>query len=244
MRKNSKLACLIYAIFASLLTAGVHAELINRGNGLIADTVLGITWMQDASLFETLCEASDPIATEFVPVDEANARILCHQDGRMTWNDAGFWIDRLNEVAYKGYSDWRLAIVDTNPLCHENCDSVEMAHLVYVSLGNLHRDVEPCDEYDGIGGFTAKNINCIKSRGLFYNINPDASYWSGTVHPDYGDFIYVALSTGNQNSDNAGNHYYVWPVRNGLSPIDTPSKYTRQQDLFTHVRAGYSASIP
>ena len=236
MRQKRKFSCLAFAMLASLLATGARGELINRGNGLIADTVLDITWMQDASLFETLCEARDPIATEFVPVDQANVRILCHQDGRMTLNDAGLWIDRLNDVHYKGYSDWRLPIVDTNPVCNVDCYSVEMAHLVYVSLGNLHRDVEPCDEYYAIYEWRPSKINCIKNRGPFYNINPDDSYWSGSVHPDYGDFLYVVLSTGYQNSDTVWSHFYVWPVRDGLSPTATPSRYTRQRDLLTHVR--------
>ena len=44
-----------FALLAALLLArGAGATLINQGNGLIDDTVLNITWVQNANLCVTL----------------------------------------------------------------------------------------------------------------------------------------------------------------------------------------------
>jgi hypothetical protein len=63
--------------------------------------------MKDANLFKTLCDAADPIATGFTPVDTADAATVCSNNGRMTWNDAEVWIARLNAQNYRGHNDWR-----------------------------------------------------------------------------------------------------------------------------------------
>lgn len=65
----------------------VNATLINRGRGLIYDTTLNVTWLQDANYAKT--SGYD-------------------DDGRMTWDEAMAWVDGL---VYQGYDDWRLPLV-------------------------------------------------------------------------------------------------------------------------------------
>jgi len=43
----------LFAILTTVMINQSHAELIDRGGGLIYDTVLDITWMQDASYAQT-----------------------------------------------------------------------------------------------------------------------------------------------------------------------------------------------
>lgn len=92
-----------------------YAELINRGNGLIYDTVQDITWMADANYAAT------------------NDYGIANTGGRMTWDNARTWAGLLD---YEGYSDWRLFSVDES--CGDyNCSSTgnELGHLFYVDLG-------------------------------------------------------------------------------------------------------------
>lgn len=232
MKTKRIVLCWAYAVLLIFGVEGAYGELIDRGNGLVADTVLGITWMQDGSLFETLCEANDPIASNFVPVFDENSRIICYQDGGMSLFDANAWIDRLNEVKYKGYSDWRLPVVDIEPypeVCSTDCSNNEILHLIYVTLGNFFDSVEPCDTY--VVQYTWKEKNCIKNRGPFYNIQ--SVYWTGTVHPIYGDYMFILPETGRQESDNPENRSNVWPVRDGLSPLlfPPPSRVSRQANF-------------
>jgi hypothetical protein len=55
-----------------------HATLLDRGNGLIYDTVQNITWMQNASYTGSTS---------------------------LNWSAAKTWAENL---VYEGYSDWRL----------------------------------------------------------------------------------------------------------------------------------------
>ncbi len=88
------------------------AALENYGNGMIYDTDLNITWLQDANYAYTS------------GYDE---------DGVMTWNEAMTWAATLE---YQGFNDWRLPITDET--CSGfNCTSSEMVHLYYIELENV-----------------------------------------------------------------------------------------------------------
>jgi len=87
----------LYAIFLSLVSTLSHADLIDRGGGLIYDDVLDITWLQDTNY-----ALNDPNASA-----EAG-------DGMMIWYEANAWVDSLSyydEVRGVTYDDWRLPTV-------------------------------------------------------------------------------------------------------------------------------------
>jgi len=67
------------------LPLSAEADLIDRGSGLIYDTDLNVTWMQDTNYTKT-SNGSDTT-------------------GRMSWNDATAWAFSL---VYGGFDDWRL----------------------------------------------------------------------------------------------------------------------------------------
>ncbi len=67
--------------------------LIDRGNGLVYDAVLDVTWLRDAGLAQTSGYDGD---------------------GLMTWPCAREWVDSLNTNAYWGLSNWRLPKADVN----------------------------------------------------------------------------------------------------------------------------------
>ena len=74
-------------IFFLLLSFNATAALYDRGNGLIYDDVLDITWLQDANYAQTSGYTG------------GNANSL------MRWADAVFWVSQLS---YGGFNDWRL----------------------------------------------------------------------------------------------------------------------------------------
>ena len=80
-------ACLAVASFNS------YAALIDRGNGLIYDDDLDITWLQDANYAKT-SGYTDTISTFFA-------------DGRMSWAQAQTWV---NQLEFAGFTNWRLPI--------------------------------------------------------------------------------------------------------------------------------------
>ena len=91
MKNHLKLAA-VALVAALAVSNAAQAALIDRGNGLIYDSVLNITWLQDANL-----AAINTFGVSGIDIH-----------GRMTWNTAEQWIAAMNAANYKGYHDWRL----------------------------------------------------------------------------------------------------------------------------------------
>jgi hypothetical protein len=96
----------------SVLTLSANAALYDRGNGLIYDDVMDITWLQDANYAQT--SGYDV-------------------DGKMTWANANTWAAGLS---YGGYDDWRLASAGDTPTGGYNVTTGELGHMFYNNLGN------------------------------------------------------------------------------------------------------------
>ena len=137
----TKIKTAVSVLFVSVMSlmgsASTQAALIDRGNGLIYDNVLDVTWAQDVALSGTL---GGP--------------------GIFNWSGAKAWADQL---VYRGYDDWRLPTltpvngVRFNKIFH--CDGSadygygiaapggrsagftgnELAYMYHVNLGNKSR---------------------------------------------------------------------------------------------------------
>ncbi|MEQ1637850.1 MAG: DUF1566 domain-containing protein [Methylococcales bacterium] len=95
------------------LSSMAEANLIDRGNGLIYDQDLNITWLADANYAKT--SGFDA-------------------DGRMDWQSSNSWAAGL---IYGGYSDWRLPTRPAGSSDGSNQTSSEMGHLFYNELGGV-----------------------------------------------------------------------------------------------------------
>ena len=112
-------ACLFLCV-----SLNAFAALYDRGNGLIYDDVLDITWLQDINYSKT--SGHDV-------------------DGLMIWQDAKQWVDNLN---YAGYNEWRLPsanLINGSDPCYSfdgSCDLgynniiSEFGYMYYSNLGN------------------------------------------------------------------------------------------------------------
>ena len=106
--------------FAAALgfSGAATALLFDRGNGLIYDDVLDITWLQNANLFKTQYDADNTVVNQIitaVPTITHTGTLSPYSimandfnttTGRMTWFGAMAWAEWLN---FGGYDDWRLA---------------------------------------------------------------------------------------------------------------------------------------
>ena len=109
-------------IFLLLLSFNANAALYDRGNGLIYDDVLDITWLQDANYAQT--SGFDA-------------------DGKMSWLDANTWAANLS---YGGAVNWRLPIINTpDPACSiqngdisfgTGCETSEFASLYNLTIAS------------------------------------------------------------------------------------------------------------
>jgi sugar lactone lactonase YvrE len=199
----------LIVILLSITINQSNAELIDRGGGLIYDTVLDVTWLQDANYAQTSGYDSD---------------------GRMTWNEAVAWADSLE---YGGFSNWRLPkTMPVNgseyiysPVYDGSTDSgynisapesaypgsigSEMAHLFYSTLKNIgFYDVDGNDFQPGYG---------LQNTGPFINLGAE-DYWSGTQYLPVStsawdfDFDYGRQSDVGKTGDS---NVYAWAVRDG-----------------------------
>ncbi len=109
----TSIALLLAGLF---LAADLDAALIDRGTGMVYETDLGITWLQDANYAMT---------SGYRP------------DGRFSWAEANTWA---NTLVYGGHSDWRLPSAlnpdGSGPVGSYNVINSEMGHLYYTELMN------------------------------------------------------------------------------------------------------------
>ena len=119
MKKGRRIVTVL--VFVFLFVGSAQGELIDRGNSLIYDTVLDITWMQDMNYAMTSGYDSD---------------------GKMTWDEAIAWVDQLE---YGGFDDWRLPATPDEPAVWTidgtgtqgyNITTSELGYMYYVNLGN------------------------------------------------------------------------------------------------------------
>lgn len=184
------------------LASSAHAELIDRGNGLIYDTTMNITWLSDFNYAQT---------SGYSP------------DGRMTQSEAQAWAEQLS---YGGFDDWRLPtsnFADTHcshtvvpigggPTIYTgyNCIGSEMGHLHYVDFGG-----QP-------DGEMADGTNHAQ-LALFTNIqraDPDreaGAYWtSGIPYPSQPGIRGVFWTfVGSQGYDFNTERWWAVAVRDG-----------------------------
>jgi hypothetical protein len=125
----------------NLAAATAQAALFDRGNGMIYDQDLNITWLSDANYFKTQYDADNSILATLIGQTVADSfsgsQITTAADfdtatGAMNWWGAQAWAANLS---YGGYDDWRLPTVTTSCL-GDNCTSgTELGHLFYNELG-------------------------------------------------------------------------------------------------------------
>lgn len=201
-----------------LVHSTVQATLLDRGNGMLYDDVLKITWLKDANYAKSSGYDAD---------------------GRMTWAQANAWADNLN---YSGYENWRLPVakpVGSNWNFSWSYDGTtdwgfnissansELAYMYYVNLG-LTGYYSPTGDIPYDYGVFANGAwrGGAKDIGLVLNLQND-EYWSGTVYERNPatltwDFrTYTGLQYGADQAD----EIYAWAVRDGdvSSAIPEPS---------------------
>ncbi|MAL97755.1 MAG: hypothetical protein CL583_04805 [Alteromonadaceae bacterium] len=207
-----KAGLFLAAIMNMTMVTSADAILIDRGNGMIYDDVLDITWLQDANFART--SGYD-------------------DDGRMTWDAATNWAGNL---VFGGYEDWRLpSFTDIgSPGCNHGVDcgwnvdtaSSELAYMYYVNLG-LQSPINEDGSFDpthGIFGNGTRNGTDASSYGqndlgLIKNIQA-YGYWSGTELSHNSSYAWdFGTVNGAQGYTVKTAQYYAWAVRPGDTDI-------------------------
>jgi hypothetical protein len=210
--KKKSMRIVRLGVLALGLNGMAQAALIVRGNGLIYDDVLDITWLQDVDYARTSGYDGD---------------------GKMDWDDAMAWAAGLE---YGGYDDWRLpTVLDTGtPGCNKslsgtdcgyNVQTGSAATTVYSELASLW--------YDTLGNLALVDANdnfqmgcCLALTWPFNNMQHDL-YWSGTEYAPDTDHAWMFFNEfGEQSYGTKVHESYAWAVRDGdiASAVPEPSK--------------------
>ena len=180
---------ILSSVVLAIAVSSVNAALIDRGNGLIYDSDLDITWLADANY---------------------SATSGYDDDGLMTFNIAKSWV---NQLVYGGFTEWRLATVERNdPTCGQdgngyrfgyNCSGGEYGHLFHTELGGTtHQYIINSSDPD-VSLFT--NIMGIAYWADTYMSSVSFNDWYGTFN----------FNNGEQNTETVGNFNYAWAVHDG-----------------------------
>lgn len=195
------------------LSGAAQAALVDRGGGLIYDSDLDVTWLQNAN------------AALGSIYDGANGT----NDGRMTWQNAVAWAASLSyydSVRNVTYTDWRLPTTtgtgapgaqctNSGTDCGYNVDpaSSEMAHLYFTDLGNLS-DYTPSGVKSGAEAGGTDPYSTLDNVGPFTNFQAD-SYWSEEYWPETEGAWLFTTSVGSQNYYSKTIYLYALAVRPG-----------------------------
>ncbi len=191
-------------------TGSSSASLFDRGGGLIYDSDLNVTWLQDANYAHT---------SGYAQADST---------GKMDWATATAWAANLD---YSGYSDWRLAsnapvngisfqafynVTGSTDVGYNITSSLsELAYMYNVNLGLLDW-YSPGNEYQPTFGIFRNGV-----MGGQNNVDPfinvqSYSYWSGSGEPYTINAYGFDMGAGLQNLyQKSGNQIYAWAVRPG-----------------------------
>lgn len=213
MRKINRFLTVLAVSAASFST---QAALYNRGEGLIYDDVLNLTWLQDANYAKT-----------------SGFDI----NGRMDWESAVDWADKL---VYSGYSDWRLPTLTpvngsnfqydysyngtTDSSYSITSQKSELAYMFYVNLNNPSRYLANNDQWPNgeINPNWTGHVSAVFQDAAHGNVNDSFvnlqsdTYWTGLEYaPDLTTAWVLSAWDGFQDINLKFYSVYAWAVRSG-----------------------------
>ena len=192
-------------LMAALLTSQANAGLIDRGNGLIYDDVLDITWLQDTNLAGTT----------------------------MNWDDSVAWAAGLNYQGFDDWRLPTVNVTYTNSSGALDCDlsttggtdcgfnvltgNSELAYMFHTNLSNVaYYDTAGNSPQSGWDSLNTSFTDALSGFNVsFTNLTRDV-YWSGTEYAPSTVNAWVFYTyDGFQNANFKNNSYYAWAVRDG-----------------------------
>ena len=200
-------ACLSLCVSLNSLGA-----LYDRGNGLIYDDALDITWLQDAKHLWHQFIIEGALTThwyqQYSPLNS---------DGQMTWAAANLWVNNLD---YGGFNNWRLPSIRDKQFSGYNIASSELGYMFYENLDN-----EAGQSILSNSGLVITSENGTVSS--FTNVQ-DLPYWySELVEADSQYAWAFHAGVGLQRTFSTSSMAAIaWPVHDGdigLAPVPLPA---------------------
>lgn len=217
--KSQKTLLALAFIASAAVTGTAQASLVDRGNGLLYDNVLNVTWLQDANYAKT----SGYSATD-----------------KMNWTTATAWSAQLN---FDGLTGWRLAtntpingrsfyivtpavngggpngvtfnpaqLLDTYNGTSDDGYNITSPNSELAYMFNVNLGLKNLVNATGIHQLNVGTFGNVANLGLVHNLQSNA-YWSGTGLVDGA--WYFDTRTGYQSENYKTILQYAWAVRPG-----------------------------
>jgi hypothetical protein len=183
----------LYATVLAIISTTTHAELFDRGNGMIYDDDLDITWLQDAN----------PI-------------------GWVSWDTANAWAESLVyggfddwRLPYTPQMDPTCVSIQTvDFLSYQDCTGGELGHLFYTELGNFYST----DYLDIINNYYGPFFNIQTGYWTSTRFDPTLEWPTdtGAMIPNNDDYHWLFyLNKGDKFVFGDGNSRAAIAVRDG-----------------------------
>jgi len=207
-----------------LASSPAFSGLIDRGNGMIYDDVLDITWLQDANYAFTSGYAAENLSGAWYL---GNKSTDVKASGHMGWDAANEWAEQL---VYGGFDDWRLTKASNNDKTCSNsnfyygCISTdnELSYMFYENLG-LHGFYDSNwasdSNWHATGGGEQINnsfTDSLTGQNLSILNLISSSYWSESLHPTSASYaLDFSTTKGSVGDSHINNARIAWAVRDG-----------------------------
>ena len=218
----------IFTTVIAIYATNSHAALHYRGEGMVYDDILDVTWLQDANYART-----SGYAEENQQYDDSTYPENIQSNGTMGSWAAANWVE---DLIYGGFNDWRLPSIlpesitnsdscygDWNGLksgdglCTGKIATGELGFMYYKNLGNE------------VGSESLNTSFMDFDSGLSYDfLNVGYQYFYNelvlTDDGDQSDGIYsFRFDTGDQRTAHVESSLYAWAVRDGdVAIMSTP----------------------
>lgn len=222
-RKRLPASAALLALAAITAPLPSAAALVDRGGGMLYDTVLDVTWLADANYARTSGYDAD---------------------GRMSLAQAVAWAGQL---VYGGFSDWRLPTAgkagadwnrqfsydgSTDLAYNLTSPRSELSYMYHVNLGlagEYHPDGTRRSDWGTFGNGTLNGVDTLsfgeRDIGGVRHLQAYI-YWSGDADPQANNNLAWTFHTsvGFQSRNFIRNENYAWAVRDGdVLPVPAPA---------------------
>jgi len=208
---NKSIKSALVGIYISVIAISnvANAGLIDRGNGMIYDDVLDITWLQNANL----------------------------SDLAMNWDDSVSWAASLTHGGFDDWRLPSLHVSELGGNCDLGNDGTdcgynvltansELAYMFYENLGNIaYFDTNGNGPQTGWDSLNTEFTDMVTGNTVSFINLERTFYWSGTeFEPDTDGAWYFYTNDGRQGSFFKSSVYYAWAVRDGdVTEVPEPS---------------------
>lgn len=202
----------LVSLLSLIFSVSTDAALIERGNGLIYDDVLDVTWLQDANSAGNTLSHADAIGWA------EQLSYAGFEDWRLPTMNFSLGPNE-DKAGYQfscgsGASDGRYNMDNSGCDFGWTTTSVthELAHLFYASLGNVAA-------ITSIG--TWQKDLALTNSGPFSNLQ-EGSYWYGNDYNSDSGFSFTT-TTGVQFINDKATELYAWALHDG-DVVNLPAK--------------------